>query len=594
MGNVDCRKILKGNPKRNSINYNFSLDTNNNLNINLNNINSPQEEKKVMNSPSPIILNNSNVFYNNSCFSQENVISSKEINSISSKSFESEEFKKFLEENIGGIKVSKINKVVNNDIDNEKIVCKEKRKSNLNDKDDKKEIVNEIEKGNISLNNKENKIENKKENENKNKNEKKINNEMKNVKQKKNKKEKKKDNENDDNKDNNNQSHNIRRKSTFLNFEHRRMPIEIIDEKRISKIRNSLTTEQKQIEINNNNNDDYNLKINNNNNIYLNINTNQLQNFNIPNNNISNNYIPYNNILNNNMPNYINPNNIECNNIIQNNNIQTFNNIIPNNNIQNYNYFIQNNFTNLNIPQNIINNNIINTNPQQISKTNRNPEKNKKTIKKKKNNENIHWKNLNIINIIPLEKRTKVYDNTILLNANFHVFSRETLQNKKLETTLRFIILTRSELKIYRSIEAKLFQKNPLRTISLFNISKCDLFSNNSEINNKNLEFYYNFFIQFITVNKMVNNDDTYIHHEKCYKHNNINYKLIHDNNINSPKRKRKKISYLSGNSDNCKYKTFQIKGSNNFDNNSETLVFSCEDEKLINEWINVINYFIN
>jgi hypothetical protein len=92
----------------------------------------------------------------------------------------------------------------------------------------------------------------------------------------------------------------------------------------------------------------------------------------------------------------------------------------------------------------------------------------------------------------------------------------------------------------------------------------------------------------------MVNNDDTYIHHEKCYKHNNINYKLIHDNNINSPKRKRKKISYLSGNSDNCKYKTFQIKGSNNFDNNSETLVFSCEDEKLINEWINVINYFIN
>ena len=92
----------------------------------------------------------------------------------------------------------------------------------------------------------------------------------------------------------------------------------------------------------------------------------------------------------------------------------------------------------------------------------------------------------------------------------------------------------------------------------------------------------------------MVNNEDTYIHNENNYKHNNINYKLIHENNINNPQKRRKKISYLNGNSDNCKYKNFQIKCSNNFDNNSETLVFSCEDEKLINEWITVINYFIN
>ncbi len=574
MGNVDCRNILKGNPNRNEINYNFSLDTHHNLNINLNNINNHQEEKKV---PSPIILNNSNGFYNNSCFSQENILSSKEIHSISSPSFESEEFKKFLEENLGGIKISKISKVVNNDFDfNERIVCKEK----INYKQNKKEILNKKEKGKISLNNNEKKKENKRENKKENKN---IN-----------EKENKKDNEKDDNKDNNNQSHNIRRKSTIINFEHRRMPIEIIEEKKISKIINSMINEHNNIEINDNN-----LKINNNNNnnIYLNFNTNQFQNNNIPNNIISNNYILYNNIQynyisNNNVPSFINQNCIQSNNQNQNNIEQNISK--PNNNIQNYNYFIQNNITNLNIPQNIINNNIIYTNPKQITKPKRNPEKNKNIIKNKKN-KNIHWKNLNIINIIPLEKRTKVYDNTILLNGYFHVFSRETPQNKKLETTLRFIILTRSELKIYRSIESKLFQKNPLRRISLFNISKCDLFTNdNSEINNKNLEFYFSFFIEFITVNKMVNNDDTYIHNENNYIHNNINYKLIHENNINNPKRRRKKISYLSGDSENDKYKNIQIKVNNNFDNNSETLVFSCEDEKLINQWITVINYFIN
>ena len=580
MGNVDCRNFLKGNPNRNGINYNFSLDTHHNLNINLNNINNPQEEKKVMNSPSPIILNNSNGFYNNSGFSQENVLSSKDINSISSPSFESEEFKKYSEENIGGIKVSRMNKVVNNDFEfNERIVYKEKRKNNLNDKENKKEFVNEKEKERINQNNKGKKKEIRRENKKENKT---IN-----------EKEKEKDNEKDDDEDNNNQSINIRRQSTILNFEHRRMPIEIIDEKKISKIINSMINERKDIERNNNN--DNNLKINNKN-IYVNINTNQLQNNNIPNNIISNNYIPYNNVpynnISNNMPNFINPNYIKSNNLNSNNIEQNI--IKQNNNIQNYNYFIQNNFTNFNFPQNLITNNIIYTNPQQIAKIKRNPEKNKNIITKKKNR-CVHWKNINIINIIPLEKRTKVYDNTILLNGNFHVFSRETPQNKKLETTLRFIILTRSELKIYRSIEAKLFQKNPLRRISLFNISKCDLFTNNnSEINNKNLEFYFNFFIEFITVNKMVNNEDTYIHNENNYKHNNITYKLIHENNINNPTKRRKKISYLNGNSDNCKYKNFQIKCSNNFDNNSETLVFSCEDEKLINEWITVINYFIN
>ena len=90
----------------------------------------------------------------------------------------------------------------------------------------------------------------------------------------------------------------------------------------------------------------------------------------------------------------------------------------------------------------------------------------------------------------------------------------------------------------------------------------------------------------------MVNNDETLIiHHETNYKHN-FNYKLINKNY--NPQRRKKKISFLSGSTlDNglCKSKNNQI---NNFDNNSEILVLSSNDEKLINQWVTVINYFIN
>ena len=353
--------------------------------------------------------------------------------------------------------------------------------------------------------------------------------------------------ENKDIKDNNY----IRRKSALLTFEHRRMPIEIIDEHERGTQKYSFDK------------------------IYLN--DNNICQKNVKDNNIS--FIT---------------NNIKQLNINLNKH---------QNNIQNYNYFIQNNFTNINIPQNIINNFIMNTNPNQNKynlKTHYDNNKNIKTQTIKKNykkKEIIHWKKLNIKNIIPLEKITKVYDNTILLNGNFNVYSRETIPNKNLEITLRFIILTRSELKIYRSKEAKLFQKNPLRRISLFNISKCDLYTkNNPKINNKNLENKFNFFIELVTVNKMVNNDEhSIIHHEKIYKIK-YNYKINYSNNkTNNTQKKKKKISYLIDLENGIsKSKNYMKKNSNDYDKSYDILVFSSDDEQLINQWITVINYFIN
>ena len=595
MGNVDCRNLLSNNQNGNEIKYTFSVDTHHNLNININSITNFPEDIKIINTQNPIILNNSLNINNNSISSQEMVFSPKEIKSISTPSFGSEENKKIIEENGNFCKnVSKIENI-------------HEKSEESNDSESENENDNEKGKG--------------------------------------------KEKENQDN-NNPNQNHNIRRMSTILNFEHRRMPIEIIEEKQREKSKLSINqqikinsqksnndNEQKNIETPKDNNNNFNKLsfninfnqfqtnyngiqnnnfpinniLNNNNNIINNFkdNNNSLnicqgnnngitnlekenipiknfENKDNPTNNLKNNNNPINKLINNNNPinnfeNKNNPINFQNNKNqinefqnpynLQNNNLLINHNNIPNHNIQNCNYFIQKNLKKLNVPQNL-NNNL-------------------KNIKKKENQKKL--KNLNIINIIPLEKRTKVYDNTILLNGYFNVFSRKTFPNSKLETTLRFIILTRSELKIYRSLETKLFQKNPLRRISLFNISKCDLYTNdNSQIINKNLELYFNFFIEFITLNKMINNDETFIiHHENNYKKK-FNYKLIHGNYINNSQRRKKKISYLGVSTlDNgfCKSKNYQNK---DFDNNSEILVFSSNDEKLINQWVTVINYFIN
>jgi hypothetical protein len=591
MGNVDCRNLLSNNQNGNEIKYTFSVDTHHNLNININSITNFPEDIKIINTQNPIILNNSLNINNNSISSQEMVFSPKEIKSISTPSSGSEENKKIIEENGNGVKFSNFCKNVS------KIENIHEKSEESDDSESENENDNEKGKG--------------------------------------------KEKENQDN-NNPNQNHNIRRMSTILNFEHRRMPIEIIEEKQREKSKLSIN---QQIKINsqncNNDNEQKNIetpKENNNNfnKLSFNINFNQFQtNY----NGIQNNNFPINNILNNNnnIINNFKANNNSLNNFQGNNNgitnsekknIQTNNfenKDNPTNNLKNNNNPINkiinnnnpiNNFENKNNPINFQNNknqfndfqnpytfqnnnllinhnNIHNHNIQNCNNFNQNNLKKLNVPQNKENQKKI--KNLNIINIIPLEKRTKVYDNTILLNGYFNVFSRKTFPNSKLETTLRFIILTRSELKIYRSLETKLFQKNPLRRISLFNISKCDLYSNdNSQIINKNLELYFNFYIEFITLNKMINNDETFIiHHENNYKKK-FNYKLIHGNYINNSQRRKKKISYLGGSTlDNgvCKSKNFQNK---HFDNNSEILVFSSNDEKLINQWVTVINYFIN
>ena len=213
--------------------------------------------------------------------------------------------------------------------------------------------------------------------------------------------------------------------------------------------------------------------------------------------------------------------------------------------------------------------------------------------KKSQNKNENKWKQIKIKGVIPFEHLSKLDNKTILLNGIFHVFTKKNLTNKQ-ETTIKYVALTKSEISIYRSKESILFEKNPLIRISLFNISKCDIYCNNNpNINNFALQGknIYKLFIESITLNNMENDDKVKL----IISHKTKNYK--NKNNGNSNKKKRKKISFLkdhliediSLDNNNCKL----FHKENREKNSSVIFVFSCDDKKIINDWIALINFLI-
>lgn len=111
------------------------------------------------------------------------------------------------------------------------------------------------------------------------------------------------------------------------------------------------------------------------------------------------------------------------------------------------------------------------------------------------------WRDMKITSIIPEEKLLNAGKNDILFQGEFYKFTKEN-DIKKIDATSKYLILTRSELRIYRSKEIVLHMLSPLQRISLFNISQCDIISVADNKYMKNL-CKYNFCIEFITVNGM-------------------------------------------------------------------------------------------
>ena len=138
------------------------------------------------------------------------------------------------------------------------------------------------------------------------------------------------------------------------------------------------------------------------------------------------------------------------------------------------------------------------------------------------------------------------------------------------------------------SKESILFEKNPLIRIPLFNIYKCDLYKNdNPYINNISLKGknIYNFYIELKNLNNMKNED----------KSLELNHLKKFENKNNSFQKKKKKISFLKDifNEHNSRNNTVIIKNDICEKDNSFLFVFSSENEKIINDWIALINYLI-
>lgn len=218
-----------------------------------------------------------------------------------------------------------------------------------------------------------------------------------------------------------------------------------------------------------------------------------------------------------------------------------------------------------------------------------------KDIGKKKKS----WRDLNIAEILPKEM-LYIKNDIIILQAEFLIFSKDN-DIKRIAANYKYLILTRSELRIYRSKEAMLYMKNPLQRISLFNISQCDVITEKKikeEYKNVKQLCKFNFCVQYITINGMKIEADEKMNESKevknIYKEVNVNggeseEEAEEEESMKIIKGKKMKLIKEEDNSES----SIKRKNDNVYDNNSYLIIFSSNDEELVNRWICVVNYFL-
>ena len=225
----------------------------------------------------------------------------------------------------------------------------------------------------------------------------------------------------------------------------------------------------------------------------------------------------------------------------------------------------------------------------------------KKNIYTNKYHKELNWRNINIDQIL-----YKKNENDILLKGEFLVFNNilEINSSNKLKYS-RYLTLTKHVINIFRSKEKYIYNENPLISISLFNISKCDLL-NKSDIemlkNLKNLLSKYSLYIKLTTVSGMVIVEPS--------KNSNKKYRLSNPflkTNYNKPKslnkftKRPKDIELISQkitksqNNNNL----INVKNGENNDNNSKKnqnkyglyIIISSDDDILLLNLIAIINF---
>lgn len=212
------------------------------------------------------------------------------------------------------------------------------------------------------------------------------------------------------------------------------------------------------------------------------------------------------------------------------------------------------------------------------------------------------WRDININYILPKEILLSTNENDFIFQGDFLIFTKAN-DISKTPPNLKFLIMTRSEIRIYRSKETMLYMKNPLQRISLFNISQCDFITlpqiKNLYTNIKNL-MNYNFYVQQITINGMKIESD-----EKNSENNNVMRenlcKVKEDtfiekkqrgvNEHNNKIRRGKKMRLIRETEETKANRSNSDKYYNN--NNEDMIIFSSNDEDLVNRWICIVNFFL-
>lgn len=210
------------------------------------------------------------------------------------------------------------------------------------------------------------------------------------------------------------------------------------------------------------------------------------------------------------------------------------------------------------------------------------------------------WRDININYILPKEILLSTNENDFIFQGDFLIFTK-TNDISKSPPNLKCLIMTRSELRIYRSKEAMLYMKNPLQRISLFNISQCDIITlpqiKNLYTNIKNL-MKYNFYVQQITINGMKiesdekNSENNVMRENFCtIKGDNFLEGRQREGNVSNCKmRKGKKMKLIT---ETEEIKTNRSNSDKYYNNNEDMIIFSSNDEDLVNRWIRIVNFFL-
>ena len=210
---------------------------------------------------------------------------------------------------------------------------------------------------------------------------------------------------------------------------------------------------------------------------------------------------------------------------------------------------------------------------------------------------------LGISSIIPAYKLESSSQTDVFYQGELLKYSKNADYKYAHMLTYRYLIISRSELRIYRSKEIYLRMKSPLLTISIKNIIKVERTEIIELMNNKKKD-YYSFYIEFFSttngntnfINVCPSFESSLSKIENESNQKNISksiesfFKEYNDYNysIKLKKRRGQKMNLITTSSDKN-----SLEDDTLFKSSIESVLLASEKEEDVDKWIVVINYLI-